>query len=115
MNFRLGTNYMGNKVKERIFTMEEICSIIKACSSNGVRDFHYCGLDVSFVPVEQDRALDPVFVPEAIKQKSISQAREAFEKEEASYKAQELDLMQIEDPLAYEELLKSGDIVDERT
>jgi hypothetical protein len=101
--------------KERFFTTEEICSIINTCSSNGVRRFLYQGLDLSFVPVEQSPAIDPVFIPEPLKQKSISQAREASEQEEVKYKAEELDLMQIEDPLRYEELLKSGDLVDEET
>lgn len=102
------------EIKERIFTTKDICSIIKACSTSGVREFKYLDLSLSFVQVETDRAIDPVFIPEAIKQQSISQAREAFEKEEMKYKEDELELMQIVDPLQYEELLKTGDIVDEK-
>ena len=112
-NLQRGTNSMASK--ERFFTTEEICSIINSCSSNGVRHFLYQGLDLSFVPVEQSPTIDPVFIPEPLKQQSLSQAREAFEKEEIKYREDELDLMQIEDPLRYEELLKSGDIVDEET
>lgn len=100
--------------KERFFTTKDICSIIDYCSRNGVRSFNYLGLSLSFVQVEQDRAIDTVFIPEAIKTKSDSQAREAFEKEEVKYRQEELELMQIVDPLQYEELLKTGDIVDEK-
>lgn len=99
---------------KNVFKTTEICEIIKACGQYGVREFNYLGLKFSFGNTFAPTT-EPIFVPEPIIQMAESQTREAHSKNETDLKQEQLDMMLLEDPEAFEELLRAGDLKDERT
>lgn len=96
------------------FSAEELVRIIEVCSRSGVQLFKSGDLEVNFGRVHAP-TIEPVFIPEEVKRVAESQAREAIEKEEVGYKQEELADMLINDPARLEELIRSGDLVDEKS
>ena len=96
------------------FSAEELIRIIEVCSRNGVQLFKSGDLEVEFRTIHAP-TIEPVFVPEEIKHVAESQAREELEKEEVEYKREELEDMLINDPVRLEELIRSGDLMDEKS
>lgn len=104
--------------KSGAFKMEEICAIIEACGKNGIKEFSYQGLKLSIGPTEPTKSAAPttepfVLTPE-IKELAESQTREARVQDEIMLKKHELENMLIEDPDAYFEAIRRGDLVNEK-
>jgi hypothetical protein len=97
------------------FDSDSICRIIEVCSRSGVREFSGRGIKVSFGQVAQTPAYESVYVPEALERAQDTQARESQFTDELKIRDSELDQMVIEDPSRFEELLRSGDLDDEKT
>jgi hypothetical protein len=96
------------------FKTEDICAIIKVCSQSGVREFKYLNLSFSFGHVYAPTT-EPIFIPEPIAHQADTQTRETLSKNENDMKQEQLDMMLLEDPEGFEELLRIGDLKDERT
>lgn len=96
------------------FSAEELIRIIEVCSKSGVQLFKSGDLEVNFRNIHAP-VIESVYVPEEVKQVAESQAREAIEQEEVGYKQEELAEMLIYDPAKLEELIRSGDLVDEKS
>lgn len=104
---------------EKHFSKDEICEIINTCSKAGVKTLELLELKVSFAKVSFANiyapTIEPIHIPQEIQQTADSQAREANIKESYASKEEDLDLMLIEDPVRYEELIRLGDLEDEKT
>ena len=89
------------------FTPKEICEIILLCSNSGVIEFNYDNFRIVFQARKidgeeelQSQSPGPVTaIPEDAFNSSI------ITQDELSVKDDELSLMQIEDPLGYENML----------
>jgi hypothetical protein len=99
----------------KAFDSEGICRIIEVCSKAGVKSFSGFGIKVSFVDVAQVSNLEPVFIPAAVQRAADFQTKESNEKDEQDIRLSQLEQMVIEDPARFEELLRSGDLEDEKT
>lgn len=99
----------------KAFDADEICRIIDMCGKSGVREFTFNKLTIMFGTNARYPDQEPIFIPEALARATESQARESLEKDEIKSRLNELDQMVIEDPVRFEELLKSGDLRDEET
>ena len=92
------------------FDTSEISRIIEVCSLNGVAKFSYGGLDISFLQIDRAPTTEPVFVPASTQAAQDSQARDSRTQEEVSLRQSQLEQMLLDDPLEYENLLRSRDI-----
>lgn len=108
-------NFMKIFSKQALFAVEDICAIIRTCKEQGVRSFEYNGLKILLSDQIQNPVTESVFVSREVKQLQDSQTREAYSDQEQKLKQEKLEQLLIEDPVAYEELIRSGDLVDERT
>ncbi len=98
-------------------TPKEICNIIRSCNLNNVANFKFGELEVSFhksaVPEmasTEGRQIPPLQVSEAVVEEL--EANQLLS-ETVDLRKQQLDLLQVTDPVAYEELVASGDLLDE--
>jgi hypothetical protein len=91
-------------------TAQEIVEIIKACSENGVVEFTMGELNILFSKKDPILDLQPIYVPEEVQKVADKTSSDSAEEDQIRYKQEELELMLLEDPARYEELLKSGDI-----
>lgn len=90
--------------------IEDICLIIKTCSSHAVKKISYKGLSIDFYTNVATPVIEPAFVSEELQQKQDSQAREALSSDELQVREEELSQLAIEDPVRYEKMLMSGDL-----
>lgn len=95
------------------FSADEVIRVIEVCSRSGVQLFKSGDLEVHFRNIHAP-IIAPVYVPEEVVKVAESQAREELEKEEVEYKREELEDMLINDPARLEELIRSGDLIDEK-
>jgi len=91
-------------------TCSEIAELIKVCSLNGVVEFTKGDLKILFSKVDNFVLREPVQVPEEVQVRADATSEESALKEQVQYRQDELELMLLEDPARYEELLRSGDI-----
>jgi restriction endonuclease Mrr len=94
------------------YSADDLVKIIEVCSKSGVQLFKSGDLEVNFRQVHAP-TIEPVFVPREIEEQAESQAREATEEEEVSFRKEQLEELLISDPARLEELIRSGDLVDE--
>ena len=92
------------------FDSESITRIIEVCSRNGVANFSYGGLELSFLQVDRAPTTEPVFVRPELSVAQESQARSSLTKEEVALKQDQLEQMLLDDPVEYENLLRQRDI-----
>jgi hypothetical protein len=92
---------------------DEVCAIIKQCGHSGVRELTFYGLSLSFGNLANVQAMEPVFVPHDIQEKSDSQAREAIARREQEIKDDLIQDLLVNDPEGYEDLLKQEELVDD--
>jgi len=92
------------------FDTQAITAIIDSCSRNGVAKFSYAGLELSFLTVDKAPATEPVFVRPELQVAQDSQASDSRTKEEALLRANALEQMLLDDPLEYENLLRTREI-----
>ncbi len=92
---------------------DDLCRIIERASKNGVKKITVGDLVVEYYCISQSPVIDPVYVPEEVRELASFQAKEDSKAQHVKYKQEELDQMIIEDPLQYEELIRSGDLEDE--
>ncbi len=98
--------------KALAFTSADICAIIKECGHSGIREFNYLGLELRYGPLPPAQAIEPMHVPFDMQQNANSQARESIQKSEQEIKDDLLQTMLIEDPVAYEQLMREGELID---
>lgn len=94
------------------FDSSQICRIIEVCSLSGVARFSCAGLELSFLQVDKAPTTEPVFVRPETQAKQDSQARDSRTQEEFTMKQSQLEQMLIDDPLEYENLMRTRDIVE---
>jgi hypothetical protein len=103
-----------NKSVGKVFSSEEICKILEASSKFGVCEFELGELKFKmnggYAPPSQVVELTPEII-----EQSDSQAREATQVEVEKSTEEELDLLLLTNPLEFEELIKRGELKDERT
>lgn len=103
----------GQIILTKVFEASEICNIIEACAKSGVETFRAHDIEISFKPRASVPSQEPLFIPPEVERAAESQARESLIRDEVEHKQNELDQLIINDPLAFEELLRSGDLEDE--
>lgn len=92
------------------FDTETIIAIIESCSRNGVAKFSCGGLELSFLQSDKAPITEPIFVSPEIQALQSSQAKDSLTKEEAAIKSNVLEQMLLDDPLEYENLLRTREI-----
>ena len=105
-------------------SVNEICDIIQKCSDCGVSELKLGGLEVRFkneLPSDTSRK-EITEIPVTIEEHSQgpeketpTMSQELLEEMEADIKQSQLEFMLVEDPAQFEELLLSGEIVNEET
>lgn len=99
------------------FKVDEVCAIIKECGKAGVREFSLNGMKISLGgEYAAYQTPEPIYtaIPEAIREAANAQTKQANAEEEQLIKQDELDQMLIEDPIAYEEAIRRGDLMNEK-
>ena len=100
-----------NTVDKITFSADDICKILKSASEAKVTTLRLGGMHVSFshglTQADQPQILEeiPEGVPQAV----------YYEPEKERIERAKIDEMIISDPVAYEESILSGDLVDEKT
>lgn len=97
---------------------EDVCTILDACSRNGVRELKFLGLEVSLgKPVsvlEPELApgpINPATNPEHVIQVQASLETESQTEQELATRDLQIAELLITDPLAAEQLMESGELV----
>lgn len=102
---------------EKPLQVHEICQIIKACADAGVTSLKCGPLELSF-----GKQTETIFIP---KQHTVTEitddhqkdldriADDSLEDDEIRYRRDQIDQMMIENPSKAEELLASGELVDD--
>jgi hypothetical protein len=110
-------------MQKKALDTDGICSIIEACSRAGVAELKFGSLHVSFLP-KLEQAQRVVWESASAPSSSDAAHSDAIQKtndeerlmfDEKALREQQLDEMMITDPLAYEELIASGELEDSRT
>jgi hypothetical protein len=104
-------------VKESL-NVKDVCDIISSCATNNVRSMKWGTLELTF---KEDlhapsKEINPVTAIEAQSQgpeKEPTISPEALKQIEQDMKQVELDLMMINDPAQFEELISTGDFENE--
>jgi hypothetical protein len=101
------------------FKVSEICAILKECGKSGVVNFEYNGLKFDLrskkiAPEEAQTTAPSVIIPPEVQVIADAQTRDAQVEYELNKKQDELDQLLIDDPEAYEEAVRRGDLVDEK-
>jgi hypothetical protein len=95
---------------EKHFSASDICSIVKSCGENGVGEFTLGKLKVTFkgnlTPVSQQEEVSTEL------QEAVSV--ELTERDELAHKEAMLAQMEIEDPVEFERLMTSGDLINSK-
>jgi len=92
------------------FDTKSITDIIESCSRNGVAKFSYGGLELSFLQVDKAPATEPIFIRPEIQAAQDSQTKDSISREEAAIKSSVLEQMLLDDPVEYENLLRTREI-----
>jgi hypothetical protein len=95
-----------------IFTAKEICEIIAACGNSGVLGFSFQGLRITF-PERKNDGQDELQFQSPGPVTAIGSNRfdeSLIRQDELAMKDDELSLLKIEDPLAYERLLMQREL-----
>lgn len=98
---------------EKSFTAADICSIIKICGESGVGEFTLGKLKVTFKS-NRSRFEDPIQFDEVSQQKQDAVVVEVTERDEIAHKEAMLAQMEIEDPVEFERLMTSGDLMNSK-
>lgn len=96
--------------------VENLCAIIEVCGRCGVSELELEKLKIKFHHVKNTAHTMPTVVPTAQGQEKVAEISKDFDlppKMEAEIKQAQLDYMMVEDPVAYEDLLLSGDLENE--
>jgi hypothetical protein len=90
---------------------ETVCAIIKTCAESNVARFKWGAIEVSFKNAEPHH-FGSVSFDDPKFQEVVS--AETLLKEELAHRDEQLAQMEIEDPLAYEKAIESGDLIDSK-
>lgn len=96
------------------FKVDEVCAIIKECCNSGVLSFEFRGLKLDMgkpKPAPTIEASTPI--PAEVQVIADTQTRAANITENLNKEQQELDQLLIDDPLAFFEAIKRGELTDE--
>jgi hypothetical protein len=106
--------YMETKeISKKKFSAKDICSIIDTCSNAGVTKFDLGGLKIEFGTVS-DIVPDPNAVLPAEVQDPVVEEIELSPQDAALLKGIEETQAMIDDPVAYEEMIKNSYLETER-
>jgi hypothetical protein len=96
---------------EKGFSAADICSIVKICGESGVVEFTLGKLKVTFKDT-RTQAIEPA---ESISQEQQDAVvEEVTERDELAHKEAMLAQMEIEDPVEFERLMTSGDLINSK-
>lgn len=92
---------------------EAICAIIKECGQNGVRELSLGAFKLSFGPAVPP-VMEAVHVSPLIREAQQELAQNSTERMAMLDQEAALQNLMLEDPLAYEEMLKRDEVIDEQ-
>lgn len=102
-----------------VFNVEQVCAIISKCAESGVTELKFGDLHVSFQPKSEQTTQAATWARPAhhsdteISEELLRQTdKERLEQDERRFREEQLAEMMLTDPLAYEELLASGELED---
>jgi hypothetical protein len=102
-----------------VLKAEEVCSILKVCAEAGVNEITFRDLNVRFGPPAETRrpeqdaeSASPSSSETVLSEIAAKIDQETIEEQEIRIREQQLDELRITDPLAYEKLVISGELVD---
>ncbi len=95
---------------EKSFSAADICSIVNACGESGVAEFTLGKLKVIFKDTRSELE-EPVEFPQELQDAVIE---EVTERDEIAHKEAMLAQMEIEDPVEFERLMTSGDLINSK-
>ena len=106
--------------KNKSFTPQEVCEIIRQCRQDGVVELTFGDLHLSFVPkaeVINAQASEPSSTqpPDAAISADLEkQSKESVEQDALTLRQQQIDELTILNPLLAEQLIESGELeIDE--
>jgi hypothetical protein len=90
-----------------IFTTNELCAIIRECGISGVEEFCYSNLRISFHARKENGEENPHInqSPGQVTEIQNKFDDSIIQQDEQNLKEDELSLLRIEDPFAYEKLI----------
>lgn len=97
---------------EKGFSAADICSIVSQCGESGVAEFTLGRLKVTFKSTRL-KLEEPIYseIPESQQEAVIE---EVTERDEIAHKEALLAQMEIEDPVEFERLMTSGDLMNSK-
>ena len=95
---------------------DDVSRIIQSCKDAGVRELSFRGLSLKFdapslTPSQMNAMVDTVSLESKRKLQDVA-ARRALELDEVRYRQDQIELMKIEDPEQYEDLILKGELLD---
>lgn len=99
---------------KNVLKTEEICAIIRECGRSGVSEFSYGGMKVAFALGVGAHTQEEIPLTPQLQAQVEEVAGVTGFKDEYKLVKDELDQLVIEDPLAFEEALRRGELKDER-
>lgn len=100
---------MGSK-NDLCLRADEIALIITTCGKSGVRNFQYGALKFELgFPAESDRGI----AERSILVDHVQQNQDTLRIDEERLREEQLRMLMIEDPVAYEQQLRDGELEDE--
>ena len=107
--------------KEKFLSKDDLCAIIRQCAKSSVKSFDIEGvLSIQFLEEDSEKEKTTQNVQQEIiplvAEEEIQKTNEEYVGErELDMKEDELAILHVEDPLAYEDLNSIGDINEEGT
>lgn len=90
--------------RNKRFSVQEVCDIVKTCRDNGVSELHYNGLDIILSGyIAQKKFIRGVCDGKAVEEESLIA-------DEHKVRQEQLDEALINDPAGYEQLLIEGEL-----
>lgn len=109
--------------KSLILSTNDVCQIIEASAKAGVTELKFGGLHVRFGKTVEQKELgaspSPVqhapqsySVADLTEEQHQTQSRQSLEDEEIKTREERLARLLVEDPMAYEQMLRDGELTD---
>ena len=113
---RSTTNNLTQVTKNGDLHPDDVSRIIQSCKDAGVRELSFRGLSLKFdapslTPSQMNATVDTVSLKSKRKLQDVA-ARRALELDEVRYRQDQIELMKIEDPEQYEDLVLKGELLD---
>lgn len=102
--------------EKKTLTAKDVCDIIESCAKHGITELKFGDLQLGFKPKTESHVTAPLTNPtgeEIPETKHEEQTKAALEQDEATLKADRMNQMFLEDPLAAESLLENEELEDD--